>query len=354
MQIFDSEGSMRQGCQKLALHVGQPGDGSAQTATGGVVNLEEHNLRFRMEKAREYIDRGKLPKVDWLDTLAEERLGNMPLNFDRPELCLQHSGASWLIIELPIFDHSVVHEEQLYIPEAAGGAASAERHSMAAVFSDKSATDSDPLAPARTHLDTGWVDCWPGAALSAVADPADMGLGPAFNPIENKHHKLARTASRTNAIIARGLKPNKGERERLRAILSSTSDDLQADEKEILWKFRYTLAEDKKATNKFVLSIDWNDEEEATAAAEMLKSWAAQDPEDALKLLSRRFRGHSIVRNHAVRSLSKCPDAELKLYLLQLVQALRYGALPEGSGARHVSSTSVSSVASEGLHRSRR
>lgn len=46
--------------------------------------------------------------------------------------------------------------------------------------------------------------------------------------------------------------------------------------------------------------------------------------EDALELLSKDFQGLSEVRRHAVQRLESASDEDLQLYLLQLVQALRY------------------------------
>jgi phosphatidylinositol 3-kinase len=35
--------------------------------------------------------------------------------------------------------------------------------------------------------------------------------------------------------------------------------DIQADEKQLLWKFRFSLMSEKKALTKFVRSVDWSD-----------------------------------------------------------------------------------------------
>ncbi len=47
--------------------------------------------------------------------------------------------------------------------------------------------------------------------------------------------------------------------------------------------------------------------------------WAPMDVEDALELLGPSFR-HAGVRQYAVNRLHKSPDADLQMYLLQLVQ----------------------------------
>jgi hypothetical protein len=35
--------------------------------------------------------------------------------------------------------------------------------------------------------------------------------------------------------------------------------DIQADEKQLIWKFRFSLMSEKKALTKFVRSVDWSD-----------------------------------------------------------------------------------------------
>ena len=56
----------------------------------------------------------------------------------------------------------------------------------------------------------------------------------------------------------------------------------------------------------------------------MLPIWVEIDVDDALELLSPTFRNSS-VQQHAVNQLQSADDEELMLYLLQLVQALKFG-----------------------------
>ena len=62
-------------------------------------------------------------------------------------------------------------------------------------------------------------------------------------------------------------------------------------------------------------------------ASDLLAQWAPPDPEDALELLGPKYDAYSpqrIVRKYAVARLKEAPDDDLVLYLLQLVQALKY------------------------------
>jgi phosphatidylinositol 3-kinase len=115
------------------------------------------------------------------------------------------------------------------------------------------------------------------------------------------------------------------------------------------------LVDNRRALTKFLVAVDWTVESEVVQAAELLEQWRKRSPievTDALKLLGkhvafqtslvRTFRLHcsffkffensrqhcSIlnlqVREYAIDTLATAPDAELRLYLLQLVQAIKY------------------------------
>ena len=121
----------------------------------------------------------------------------------------------------------------------------------------------------------------------------------------------------------------------------------------MVWKFRYYLSREKKALTKFLKCVFWNDEQEGRQAVELMGMWADVDVEDSLELLSSSFL-HASVRAHAVKQLAKAddevgplhrfslisPTQELQLFLLQLVQALKY---------ERVTGVSLESSTSSGL-----
>ena len=59
---------------------------------------------------------------------------------------------------------------------------------------------------------------------------------------------------------------------------------------------------------------------------EQVHRWTPMDVDDALELLGPSFK-HSGVRKYAVGRMRSSPDSDLQLYLLQLVQALKYERL---------------------------
>ena len=101
---------------------------------------------------------------------------------------------------------------------------------------------------------------------------------------------------------------------------------LSDEEMNLLWKFRFYLTRDKKALTKFLKCVIWTDAVEAKQAVELLNVWVDIDVEDALELLGPNFEDEN-VRTYAVEQLHKADDEDLVLYLLQLVQALKFEAL---------------------------
>ncbi|EPY50324.1 phosphatidylinositol 3-kinase Pik3 [Schizosaccharomyces cryophilus OY26] len=149
------------------------------------------------------------------------------------------------------------------------------------------------------------------------------------SPAELKHRRLVR--SQRNGPLDRDLKPNSKIRKELENIMSyPPSDDLSLEEKDLIWKFRYYLTRNKKAMTKFLKSVMWSDSTEVNQALSLLDSWTQIDIDDALELLSPSFK-NSTVRAYAVSRLETASNEELSLYLLQLVQALRYD-IPTGAG----------------------
>ena len=95
-------------------------------------------------------------------------------------------------------------------------------------------------------------------------------------------------------------------------------------DKDLIFKYRYYLTENKKALTKYLMSVDWSHEEEVAEVPILLNLWRQKAPidiTDALKLLAgeRSFQ-RTVVRDYAVETLSTASDSDLLVYLLQLVQ----------------------------------
>lgn len=139
------------------------------------------------------------------------------------------------------------------------------------------------------------------------------------NPIEDKYYLM----SRSHHGEDKNLKPKIEERNHLYLLVNSPSKHLSAQDKNLLWKFRYSLIEEPKALTKLLRSVHWNDADESKLALQVMNEWKPIDVVDALELLSKHFASKG-VREYAVKRLAEAPDSELLTFLLQLVQALRF------------------------------
>ena len=164
------------------------------------------------------------------------------------------------------------------------------------------------------------------------------------NLVESKHHKLAR--ARRTGQSEKDLKPNAETRNKLNEILSyPTTQGLTSEEKDLVWQYRFYLSANKKALAKFVKCVNWNSISEANQALESVHRWAPMDVEDALELLGPSFK-HPSVRRYAVNRMKSSPDDDLQLYLLQLVQALKYENFKDNSKPDESLNTSFNDASS--------
>ncbi|KAI9169947.1 hypothetical protein LWI28_019983 [Acer negundo] len=284
--LFNSKMQLKTGKQKLRLCPGKEADGSLPTTTPGKVPRNERGELERLEKLVNKYERGQIQRVDWLDRLtfkAMERIKEL-------ESCKNGNSYLYLVVDFCGFEHRVVFQE----------------------------SGANFLLPAPIASSNELVTVW---------DP-EVGK---INPSEHKQLKLAR--SLTRGIIDRDLKPSSNERKSIQRILKyPPTRTLSGDEKQLLWKFRFSLMSEKRALTKFLRSVEWSDVQEAKQALELMGRWEMIDVCDALELLSPVFESEE-VRAYAVRVLERADDEELQCYLLQLVQALRF----ERSDKSHLS-----------------
>ena len=146
------------------------------------------------------------------------------------------------------------------------------------------------------------------------------------NLAEAQYRSLARDMLRDTTDPS--IKPNVEEKETLDRIVNATGTYLPFEDRDIIYRFRYFLTENKRALAKFLLSVDWSVESEVAELPFLLSQWKIKAPidiSDALRLLGKEKAFQSlVVRHYAVTTLYTASDEDLLAFLLQLVQALRY------------------------------
>ncbi|XP_059845497.1 phosphatidylinositol 3-kinase catalytic subunit type 3 [Hemitrygon akajei] len=277
--LFGKYGMFRQGMHDLKVWPNVEADGLEPTKTAGrtTSNASEDQMS-RLAKLTKAHRQGHMVKVDWLDRLTFREIEMINESEKRS------SNFMYLMVEFP----RVKSEDKEY----------------GIIYYEKDGDESS------TNLTS--------SEIVKVPDP-QMSME---NLVESKHHKLAR--SLRSGPSDHDLKPNAATRDQLNIILNYPPTKLlSSEEQDLVWKFRYYLTNQEKALTKFLKCVNWDLAQEAKQALELLGKWKPMDVEDGLELLSSQFTNPT-VRRYAVARLQQADDEDLLMYLLQLVQALKY------------------------------
>lgn len=345
LPLFDNDNQLHKGRQKCHVYRHREADGNDDSRTPSILPRKKARQGAqddpvadeldRMEKLFKKHEMGEIPRVDWLDQLVFrgfEKRGlqsarSSPKSVQRQQAApTDGSGenviekshpepSSFLLnVELPRFDFPVVFADHEYPPPPVSSHLHLSSSQSNVILKPPPEVQLGPGINA-VEDDEGY-----GGRLIRVYDPE---VSARDNPAETKHRRLVRSQHR-NGILDKDLKPNAKVRDELNTIMGySPTHTLSTEEKDLIWKFRHHLTRDKKALTKFAKSVHWQDGTEARQAAQILGKWTDIDVDDALELLGPTF-DHPSVRAFAVDRLRKADDQELQLYLLQLVQALKY------------------------------
>ncbi|OHT01713.1 phosphatidylinositol 3-kinase catalytic subunit alpha, beta, delta [Tritrichomonas foetus] len=99
--------------------------------------------------------------------------------------------------------------------------------------------------------------------------------------------------------------------------------ELTNEDKALLFQNRTVVCQFRELLPFTLLSINYSDPSQVVEIPNILKIWAKPKPTEALALLDAKFPDRNI-REYAVQCLEEFTDNEIMLYLLQLVQALKY------------------------------
>ncbi|KAF1781151.1 Phosphatidylinositol 3/4-kinase, conserved site [Phytophthora cactorum] len=327
------QGVLRDGVQCLRIWEGREADSSPNTTTPSEIDEEWVRQEcFRLDKLREKYERKEIARNEWMDSVTDRRIARIRRGSEPPTrrdalgpFCSYREDAL-LWLEMPYFGDVVVYEEEPYSQRNLTSSYTADMGPRRMNYENNTTPSSTPSYDSHTLSGSYDLATAPGSSgsrelpsLVTVWDP-DLNED---NPAERKYRRLARDILRGS--IDPNLKPSRDEKARIELLLATPTDNLKNEDKDLLWKFRYTLTDNKKAVVKFLLSVDWKDELEVKQATDLLSQWCEIDIADALKLLGREkeFK-HEIVRHFAVSTLATAKNEDLQDFLLQLVQALRY------------------------------
>jgi phosphatidylinositol 3-kinase len=371
LPLFDKDNQLLRGRQKCQVHRHKKADGNDDSTTPALRAAKGRGAREtetivpdkdaeeldRMERLFKKHEQGEIPRVDWLDQMVFRGFEKRGIQSARSSLeRIQRQRALeakankketddeegkqksdlkpgpslfTLNIELPRFDFPVVFADHEYPPPPISS------------FQHLSSSQSNIILKPPPEVQFGpGINGVGGKDEERLIRVYDPEVGARDNPAESKHRRLVRNQHR-HGILDKDLKPNAKTRDELNNIMSySPTHVLTSEEKDTIWKFRYHLTRDKRALTKFVKSVDWADVAESKQAIQVLGRWTDIDVDDALELLGPTF-GNSEVRAYAVQRLGKADDNELLLYLLQLVQALKYEHISTAANHEAVQKSSL-------------
>lgn len=143
------------------------------------------------------------------------------------------------------------------------------------------------------------------------------------NPIDNKSRQLTRSVRFSPSD--KELKPSPKTRDQLNIICNyHLVQILTAEEKDLIWRYRYYLVKERKALSKLFKSMDWSTDAEWNHISQnLLNQWAKLEMEDILELLSDTFHQLKQIREYAVKQLKESSqnNSDLFIFMPQLVQA---------------------------------
>lgn len=327
---------------------------AGSTKDGARIEDKEADELERLDKLFKKHEMNEIPRVEWLDQLVYRNTEKRGLKAARSSIksvqrqsthaqegteaekdghLLEPSVARFMLnVELARFDFPVVFADHEYPPPPISSLQQLSASQSNIIIKPPPEVSYGPgiKGPGDTSKDDDF-------RYVRLYDPE---VGAKDNPAESKHRRLVRSQHR-HGILDKDLRPNAKVRDELNQIMSySPTHTLLPEEKDLVWKFRYHLTKDKRALTKFVKSVNWQDQSESKQAIQVLGKWTEIDVDDALELLGPTF-DNSAVRAYAVERLRKSDDEELLLYLLQLVQALKFEHISTDSGQPTVQTSSL-------------
>lgn len=362
--LFDKDYTLKKGKQRCRLHRHRGADGFSASSTladlptakprprnasAMVEPLTDQEFELeRLEAIFKKHEMGEIPRVDWLDRLVFEQVGKIEQEVSNMNRITRGKKASSQTSKHATVNGKISHQENCR--ETVASEADEERFTLIiefprfdfpVVFTDQEYTPT-PVSNQPLNQSGGSVNLKPppevqfGPGIRGSPDINDYEedhapplirvydpeVGAKDNPAENKHRRLVR--SHRTGVLDRDLRPNAKIRDELNTIMAyGPTQELNGEEKDLIWKFRHHLTREKRALTKFIKSVAWQDQGEVRQAIQLLPRWTEIEVDDALELLGPTF-DNTAVRAYAVDRLRKAEDDELLMYLLQLVQALKF------------------------------
>lgn len=300
--LFSSDFTLKRGIESIKFSYGD--DTNAYSIYNNDTTLNQLNQYYLNE----------IHKVEWLDKISIPIIEN---KFHKPDLA---EDEFILNIEFPAFELPIVYTDLINYDTISNRLPTLNNYEIL----NENLTDKSKIKTSLSN-DNTWKDIQEDGnenneslsfSTQKFFDPDQFNS----DPIEEKYRHLERSSKRSN--LDKQLKPDIKKKNYLFKIINyPPGTQLTAHEKGSIWKYRYSLINNKKALTKLLQSTNLKEEPEISEILELMDLWSEIDIGDAIELLGLNYRNIS-VRAYAVNRLKKASDKELELYLLQLVQAV--------------------------------
>jgi len=138
---------------------------------------------------------------------------------------------------------------------------------------------------------------------------------------DNQVHNLRSTGHKDLDFFLKRME--KKEADRVHYLVYDPTCQPTEDDFRLIWDLRLTLTGVPEGLGTLLLTIDWMNPKQVAECHRLLYAWETLEPMLALQLLDNRFPDPR-VRAYAVQCLGSLSDDELRRYMLQLVQTLKF------------------------------
>ena len=312
---------LRFGHYKLRIKDGYHGDGSIDSQTLFTKLNRQLTIRDQIQSKITEKAMKQIPKVPYLDALTNRRLTKINSSSSQSQSQIQiassHNGI-YLEIDLPNFGYKVVYQEKTNGKKAFHSRREQRNRSRRDVGGGNNDDVKSNRKYHQSHKSAVNKNRNIEDLLICINDPETK----LTNPVLEKNQKLSQHLDLYDDHDAR---PTVSEQKRLQDIIKLFDmSNVTEGDKNLLWKYRKYLVDNKYALTKFLRIINQSNENEVEMAVNLMDKWAPIDVAHALELLSGHFicaqfrkYGIDVLRKHA-------SDQDLELYIMQLVQAIRF------------------------------
>ena len=383
LSLFNRKSSrLRKGSQKIPIFTDPTTENIEYENIPGLTDLEKNLIKY---------EDGEFNRLGWLDKLVLPNVSSL----NEPNKDHDY----YLYLELPNFELPIVYSDVTYhintsIPTI--------HHEQAPIVDNLNSNIVINSIDIPMSKDPNMLKIYDPDFQTDSNVNNQNNINVPLDPIELKYHKLERHIN-NNTILDKELKPSPQLRDELVNILIKPSNiELNKTERNLIWKFRYYFSKNNsineasgKTTTtksfllKFIKSIDWADDYEVEHAFnEIIPNYWSVDKlqiGDALELLGsyfnpyilgksvlassstpptsndsldrklknepskfyKIFKNVTFLRKMAVDRLRLASSDELLLYLLQLVQALKYESLIYDKKTPYIQDTEHFEMANE-------